>query len=79
MKSLLKDPDLARLFENTFPNTLGKEPMDNGFTLFHKFVGADTTVKYFSEVRIQPLCTASILILFEKSENLAFIITGVRS
>ncbi|KAF9569477.1 hypothetical protein CPC08DRAFT_732198 [Agrocybe pediades] len=42
MKSLLKDPDLARLFENTFPNTL------------------DTTVKYFS-----------------KSENLAFIITGV--
>ncbi|KAF8906780.1 fungal and bacterial [Gymnopilus junonius] len=42
MKSLLKDPDLARLFENTFPNTL------------------DTTVKYYS-----------------KSENLAFIITGV--
>lgn len=23
MKSRLKDPDLARLFENTFPNTLG--------------------------------------------------------
>lgn len=23
MRSLLKDPDLARLFENTFPNTLG--------------------------------------------------------
>lgn len=23
MKSLLKDPDLAQLFENTFPNTLG--------------------------------------------------------
>jgi len=23
MKSLLKDPDIARLFENTFPNTLG--------------------------------------------------------
>ena len=22
MKSRLKDPDLARLFENTFPNTL---------------------------------------------------------
>ncbi|KAF8076196.1 Six-hairpin glycosidase-like protein [Lyophyllum atratum] len=42
MKSLLKDPDLARLFENTFPNTL------------------DTTVKYFN-----------------KTENLAFIITGV--
>ncbi|KAF9008869.1 Six-hairpin glycosidase-like protein [Cyathus striatus] len=41
MKLLLKDPDLARLFENTFPNTL------------------DTTVKYYN-----------------KSENLAFIITG---
>lgn len=23
MKARLKDPDLARLFENTFPNTLG--------------------------------------------------------
>lgn len=23
MKSRLKDPDIARLFENTFPNTLG--------------------------------------------------------
>ena len=23
MKSLLKDPDIAQLFENTFPNTLG--------------------------------------------------------
>ncbi|KAI0650006.1 Six-hairpin glycosidase-like protein [Trametes meyenii] len=41
MKARLKDPDLARLFENTFPNTL------------------DTTVKYFN-----------------KTENLAFIITG---
>lgn len=27
MKSLLKDPDIARLFENTFPNTLGTQPM----------------------------------------------------
>ena len=25
MKSRLKDPDLARLFENTFPNTLGMQ------------------------------------------------------
>ena len=24
MTSRLKDPDIARLFENTFPNTLGK-------------------------------------------------------
>lgn len=24
MKSLIKDPDVARLFENTFPNTLGR-------------------------------------------------------
>ncbi|KAF9782151.1 Six-hairpin glycosidase-like protein [Thelephora terrestris] len=39
----MKDPDLARLFENTFPNTL------------------DTTVKYF-----------------DKTENVAFIVTGVR-
>ncbi|KAF8351307.1 Six-hairpin glycosidase-like protein [Amanita rubescens] len=43
MKLLIRDPDLARLFENTFPNTL------------------DTTVKYFNA-----------------TENLAFIITGVR-
>ncbi|KAF9505303.1 glycoside hydrolase family 125 protein [Hydnum rufescens UP504] len=42
MKMLLKDPDLARLFENTFPNTL------------------DTTVRYFN-----------------KTENVAFIITGI--
>ncbi|CAK5263065.1 unnamed protein product [Mycena citricolor] len=42
MNLLLRDPDLARLFENTFANTL------------------DTTVKYFN-----------------KSENIAFIITGV--
>lgn len=26
MKARLKDPDLARLFENTFPNTLGMTP-----------------------------------------------------
>jgi meiotically up-regulated gene 157 (Mug157) protein len=43
MKARLKDPDIARLFENTFPNTL------------------DTTVKYFNA-----------------TQNLAFIITGVR-
>ena len=24
MKARLKDPDIARLFENTFPNTLGE-------------------------------------------------------
>ena len=24
MKSLIRDPDVARLFENTFPNTLGR-------------------------------------------------------
>ncbi|ESK97428.1 duf1237 domain protein [Moniliophthora roreri MCA 2997] len=41
MKARLKDPDIARLFENTFPNTL------------------DTTVRYYN-----------------KTENLAFIITG---
>ncbi|THV03293.1 hypothetical protein K435DRAFT_292465 [Dendrothele bispora CBS 962.96] len=41
MKARLKDPDVARLFENTFPNTL------------------DTTVRYYN-----------------KTENLAFIITG---
>ncbi|KAK7470856.1 hypothetical protein VKT23_002272 [Stygiomarasmius scandens] len=41
MKTRLKDPDIARLFENTFPNTL------------------DTTVRYYN-----------------KTENLAFIITG---
>jgi meiotically up-regulated gene 157 (Mug157) protein len=43
MKARLKDPDTARLFENTFPNTL------------------DTTVKYFNA-----------------TQNLAFIIKGVR-
>ncbi|KAK7049687.1 hypothetical protein VNI00_005718 [Paramarasmius palmivorus] len=41
MKARLKDPDIARLFENTFPNTL------------------DTTVRYYN-----------------KTEDLAFIITG---
>jgi len=51
MKSLLKDPDIARLFENTFPNTLGKL-----FASIHSKVAdfitnhVDTTVKYFSEV-----------------------------
>jgi hypothetical protein len=48
MKSRLKDPDIARLFENTFPNTLGTYPscctMDTHETV------ADTTVKYYNEV-----------------------------
>jgi hypothetical protein len=41
MKALLKDSDLARLFENTFPNTLGQTLFDNltiSFILMQAFV-----------------------------------------
>ena len=51
MKARLKDPDLARLFENTFPNTLGEfvwcMRLCNFLTPF-----LDTTVKYFNEVSV---------------------------
>lgn len=50
MKSRLKDPDIARLFENTFPNTLGTYP--SCFTLDTHEIVADTTVKYYNEVRM---------------------------
>ena len=50
MKARLKDPDLARLFENTFPNTLGMTShfltVDN--IKLQSF--SDTTVKYFNAV-----------------------------
>jgi hypothetical protein len=48
MKSQLKDPDLARLFENTFPNTLGMA-LDK-FLLLVANSETDTTVKYYNQV-----------------------------
>ena len=60
MKARLKDPDLARLFENTFPNTLGESSSPYHWQNAH--VSSDTTVRYYN-----------------KDENLAFIITGVRT
>lgn len=48
MKSRLKDPDIARLFENTFPNTLGTY-LVAATTDTHETL-ADTTVKYYNEV-----------------------------
>lgn len=53
MKARLKDPDLARLFENTFPNTLGQPcRMDYSGLVFVKLtrILTDTTVKYFNAV-----------------------------
>lgn len=52
MTSRLKDPDIARLFENTFPNTLGAFPGMSVQWAFHipKFVPSDTTIKYFNAV-----------------------------
>jgi meiotically up-regulated gene 157 (Mug157) protein len=73
MKSRLKDPDIARLFENTFPNTLGTYP--SCFTMDTHEIVADTTVKYYNEVRVNmPVLYAFLL---PQGENLAFIITGV--
>ncbi len=50
MKSRLKDPDLARMFENTFPNTLG--PSLCALYPFQRraYVRKDTTVRYYNEV-----------------------------
>ena len=57
MKGRLKDPDIARLFENTFPNTLGKNSSTHWsrsvFSIIRSSPSSlDTTVKYFNAVRI---------------------------
>ncbi|KAL1693807.1 Six-hairpin glycosidase-like protein [Schizophyllum commune] len=44
MKQLIKDPDLARLFENTFPNTMVSSRVE--MLMFWP----DTTVRYFNAV-----------------------------
>ena len=51
MKARLKDPDLARLFENTIPNTLGEFVWCMRLCSFLKLF-LDTTVKYFNEVSV---------------------------
>ena len=57
MKARLKDPDIARLFENTFPNTLGKNSSTywsrSAFSIIRSSPSSlDTTVKYFNAVRV---------------------------
>ena len=57
MKARLKDPDIARLFENTFPNTLGKNSSPHWsrsvFSIIRSSPSSlDTTVKYFNAVRV---------------------------
>lgn len=57
----MRDQDLARLFENTFPNTLGEyfvtreqRGSDN--------IYADTTVKYYNKVGISlPVCFPGLM------------------
>lgn len=67
MKSLLKDPDIARLFENTFPNTLGWNliVVPSDITLI---IPPDTTVKYFSKV-IYFLCLKIVFVLKPKRKK----------
>lgn len=52
MTSRLKDPDIARLFENTFPNTLGTFlgiPVQWTLHIL-RYASLDTTIKYFNAV-----------------------------
>lgn len=62
MKARLKDPDIARLFENTFPNTLGecRLHMQQPGLLGVERELQDTTVKYFNKVRRQSGCNARL-------------------
>lgn len=38
MKARLKDPDLARLFENTFPNTLGMASLPTCYEIERRMI-----------------------------------------
>lgn len=71
MKARLKDPDLARLFENAFPNTLGTVfltyALCDDMLIIH--VLTDTTVKYFNTVRRTCRLIARTLIAADRQKT----------
>ena len=62
MTARLKDPDIARLFENSFPNTLGMHPPCPSVSTLTLNNGLDTTVKYFNEVyKVNSWCEEALM------------------